>query len=154
MRSQVLIALAALVASGCILAADTATGAITRFGIYEMVGPPSGPWKVGSVSSATEIHAKQGLRFGVDFQINGISETSAFVTATLSHPPITKPDGSSATQSVDRMGPFPVVEGRIRSSYGFTFDHPYEMVAGSWQIQISFHDRVLAEKSFRVLVGP
>jgi hypothetical protein len=154
MRSQVLAVLAALVAAEPVHAADTVTGSITRFGIYEMVGPASGPWKVGSVSAVTEIHARQGLRFGLDFQLSGISETSAFVTATLSHPPIAKPDGSSATQSVDRMGPFPVVEGHIKSTYGFTFDHRYEMVPGNWKIQISFHDHVLAEKSFHVLVQP
>jgi len=119
-----LVAFSGLVSVGCTLAADTATGSITRFGIYEMVGPASGPWKVASVSTATEIHAKQGLRFGVDFEIAGITETSASVTATLNHPPIVKPDGSSTTQSVDRMGPFPVVEGHFKSSYGFTFDHP------------------------------
>jgi hypothetical protein len=52
------------------------------------------------------------------------------------------------------MGPFPVVNGAINSSYGFTFDHPYEMVPGNWQIQITFHGHVVAEKSFHVVTGP
>jgi hypothetical protein len=154
MRKRTLVAFAALLAVGCVLAAETTSGSITRFGVYEMVGPPAGPWKVGSVSPTAEIHAKQGLRFGVDFEISGISEPSAFVVATLIHPPIVKPDGSSETQSVARMGPFPVNDGRIKSVYGFTFDHPYEMVSGNWQIQISYHDHVLAEKSFHVITEP
>jgi len=154
MRIQTLAAFAALLAVGCVLAAETISGSITRFGVYEMVGPPAGPWKVGSVSPTAEIHAKEGLRFGVDFEISGISESSAVVIATLSHPRIVKPDGSSETQSVARMGPFPVNNRRIKSVYGFTFDHPYEMVPGNWRIQISYHDHVVAEKSFHVITKP
>jgi Domain of unknown function (DUF3859) len=151
MRRQITLAFAALIAVGCAPAANNATGSITKFGIYEMIGPPSGPWKVVSVSPATEIPAKQGLRFGVDFEITGVSETSESVVAILSHPPIVKPDGSSTTQSSDEMGPFRATDGRIKSSFGFTFDHPYEIVPGDWRIQISFHDHVVAEKSFHVI---
>jgi Domain of unknown function (DUF3859) len=154
MHKRVLVAFAALLAVDCVLAAKTPSGSITRFGVYQMVGPTAGPWRVGSVSSTTEIHAKQGVRFGVDFQLNGISESSAFVVATLSHPPFVKPDGSSETQSVARMGPFPVNDGRIESVYGFTFDHAYEMVPGNWRIQVSYQGHVLAEKSFHVIAEP
>jgi hypothetical protein len=40
MRRQIPVALAALVAVGGVLAADTATGSITRFGIYKITSPP------------------------------------------------------------------------------------------------------------------
>jgi len=154
MRKQPYVVVAALLAVGCAFAAETTVGSITRFGIYEMAGPPSGPWRVASVRPTTEIHPKQGLRFGVDFEIAGVTEAYGYVVATLTHPAIMKPDGSSETQSTARMGPFPVSDGRLRSSYGFTFDHPYEMVPGAWQIQVSYHDHVVAEKSFHVVTQP
>ncbi|SRR5581483_6473042 len=154
MRGQVLVTFIAALAISGVYAAETTSGSITRFGIYEMVGPPTGPWKVGSVSTTTEIPARLGLRFGIDFEISGITEPSAFVLATLTHPPFVKPDGSSETKAEVRMGSFSVNNGHINSVYGFTFDHPYEIVPGSWQIQISYQDHVLAEKTFHVVAAP
>lgn len=152
MRVDAFIALATLVAVQCAFAAaGGATGSVTRFGVYEMAGPPEGPWKVVSVVPASEIHAKLGLRFGVDFEICGIPEASAVLVASMTHPAMVKPDGTSATHDVAQMGPFPVSDGCIKSSYGFTFDHPYEMVPGVWRIGIAYRGRVVAEKSFDVV---
>ena len=147
-----LIGIVTLIASESALAADTVSGSITRYGVYEMVGPASGPWRVGAVQQTSEIQAKQGLRFGVDFEIHGISGTSASVGATMEHPAIVKPDGSSTTQSVDQMGPFPVAAGAMKSSYGFTFDHPYELVPGDWKIKITFQGQVVTQQSFHITI--
>ncbi len=95
MRKQFFAAFAVLLTVGCALAAEAASGTITRFGVYEMAGPPSGPWKVASVLPTTKIHAKQRLHFGFDFEIEGFTEASAPVVATLNPPTIVKPDGSS-----------------------------------------------------------
>ena len=154
MHKQFSITIAALATVCCAFAAaSTEVCSITRFGIYEMAGPQGGPWKVVSVEPTSEIHLKQGRRFGIDFEMSGISEQSAVVVATLTHPEITKPDGTRITRSVDQMGPFPVSDGHIRSSYGFTFDHEYEMVPGTWRIEITYLGKVVAEKSFSVVAG-
>ena len=151
MYKQALLILAACSLHASVAAADDVVGTITHSGIYEMVGPPGGPWKIGSVSEAKRIPAKKGLRFGIDFELSGIIEANASLATTTRHPPMLKPDGSRSTTEVGTMGPFVVKDGKIASSFGFGFDHPYEMVPGEWQLEIEYHGRVVVSKSFVVV---
>ena len=144
----------AFVLAAPIYAADSATSAkVIRAGIYEMEGGAEGPWKVKGVRETTDIHGVIGLRFGIDFELCGLNVASATVTATMSHPEITRPDGTKVITQSAEMGPFPVSGGCIKSGYGYTFDHTYELVAGKWVIKIMYNGNQVVDKTFNVTIG-
>jgi hypothetical protein len=136
--------------AGSAAAADV-VGTITRSGIYEMVGPPKGPWKIGSVSEAERIPARQGVHFGIDFEVSGIAEATASFTTITRHPSFAKPGQAPSTMETETMGPFTVKQGKVTSSLGFGFDHPYERVPGEWRFEILYQGHVVAAKSFTVI---
>lgn len=68
----------------------------------------------------------------------------------VKHPPMTKPDGTVQTSASGRKTL--LSEGLYM---GWRFDAPYEMVPGTWTIQIHHNGKVAAEKKFTVVAeGP
>ena len=65
------------------------------------------------------------------------------------HPTFTREDG--ATSDLDD-GPTGIINGR--ASGAFTFDHTWELMPGSWRIELVLDDVVLAAKDFTVTLPP
>jgi hypothetical protein len=68
------------------------------------------------------------------------------VQIVIKHPPFTTPDGTVLTS--DSYGKILLSEGLFT---GWSFDAPYEMVPGTWTIQVHHNGRVAAEKKFKIV---
>jgi hypothetical protein len=152
-KALLTLAIISAASGSSLVAAQEPVGKLLRYGVFEMIGPAQGPWKTGSVKQTSVVAARTGERFGIEFEVSGIAEHSVTISATLQHPPIQKPDGVLVTNEEATMGPFEVRDGKIKTSYGFSFDHPYEIVPGEWTLAISYQGRVVVRKSFEVMVS-
>ena len=105
-------------------------------------------WEDAVVARQTgRIEARLCGRFGVTFVVDGVGPPGTLdVTIQSRHPMLVNPDGRgdagvrySKTVASGQPGVF-----------GFTFDHPWEMVPGTWTFSVLLGNRVLAEQSFEV----
>ena len=103
------------------------------------------------VQQASHIEAQLCRRFGVAFILEGMGPGGVLdVTVQTRHPPITRPGGQVTTGAR-----YPSSVSAARPGWvGFTFDHPYEMVAGTWSFAILSGAGVLMRQDFEVTVPP
>jgi hypothetical protein len=139
-----------LVFPGTAMAVD---GKVLHHGIFEMERPGQGSWQISDVRLTDVVKAKIGTKFGIVFEVTSLESRQAVIEAILIHPPIIHPTDGMRTKESAEMGPFDVVNGRVQSSYGFGFDHEYEMVPGAWTIEIWVQGAKILEKRFSVVNG-
>lgn len=97
------------------------------------------------------IEARLCMRFGVQFVVEGIPPGGTVdVTVASSHPRLVGPDGRGGTGV---RYPRPVASGQPML-IGYTFDHPWELVPGTWSFALRLGDRMLAEQAIEVVAAP
>jgi hypothetical protein len=100
------------------------------------------------VEQTTEIHASAGKSFGVRVRFIGTPAGGAVAfTVKCLHPKLTDPESGRSSES-DQWENVGLIgdEGYV----GYTFEKDWEMVPGTWTIQIFVGPKLIAEKSFSV----
>ena len=101
------------------------------------------------VQQTEEIVGQLGNSFGFDLRLQNFPAGPAKLTIRTIHPPITNPK-TGRTMTVSEYD-WPVTM-RDNVYFGYTFDHGWEIAEGVWTKQIVYRGRVIAEKTFKVVV--
>ena len=103
------------------------------------------------ISPASTIVAGVGTSFGIQVLVNGAPERTIVPLRTrVTHPPIANPE-TGKTATVDAWAS-PMNVGIPRYT-GWRFDHPWEVVPGTWRIELLEGDRPIAAREFTVAAG-
>lgn len=153
-----ILALTDIASAGSVTSAE-----VIEYGVFDKIGSV-GRTKVngvlsGQIDEVTEARIKEqtstivaalGTSFGIRVKLTG-SPTGEMINCSVRviHPKLTNPKSSQASErdewpSQRRIG-YPM---RV----GYTFDHPWELVPGKWTIQIIYESKVVAEKTFDVVL--
>ena len=101
------------------------------------------------VQQTDEIVGQLGNSFGIDLRLENFPPGPAALTIRTLHPPITNPKtGRTMTVSEYDWS----VAMRDNVYFGYTFDHGWEIAEGVWTKQIVYKGRVIAEKTFKIVV--
>jgi hypothetical protein len=104
-----------------------------------------------SITPGNDIVARVGVGFGYELVIKGAPYKALVPLYTrVTHPPITNP-ANGKTETVDGWDS-PLNAGIPRYA-AWNFDHPWELVAGTWRIEVMDHDRVIASQVYNVTTG-
>ncbi|MBC2714742.1 MAG: DUF3859 domain-containing protein [Desulfobacteraceae bacterium] len=140
------------------------SGQITQAGIYEAesiekvkapettTGYTTNATGLKLVKTTDTIPAKLGLSFGFEYVLIGLEPNKNFrLKKIISHPKITKPDGSVSegyemmiTKKADAFG-------TIKDISGYIFNNDYEIQPGEWKFTLMYEDEKLIEKTFVVV---
>jgi hypothetical protein len=101
------------------------------------------------VQQTEEIVGQLGNSFGFDLRLENFPPGPAALIIRTIHPPITNPK-TGRTMTVSEYD-WPVTM-RDNVYFGYTFDHGWEIAEGVWTKQIVYRGRVIAEKTFKVVV--
>jgi len=136
------------------------SGQVTEFGIYsrgtEIIrddsSSPSGHFRASSnfrlLQQTAAVPLKLGTKFGFCFQVDGLPQDGAVVlTEEVIHPPITKPNGATV-MSFSSPRRLVVVNGRGGSCGGYSFDHDFELVPGTWRFTVLLGQQKLLSQEF------
>lgn len=92
------------------------------------------------------------LSFGFSFYLKNLPDGSYKFLWEVQHPPIKTADGKLTTGYKD-WRVVAVKDGWAdNSTKVYTFDHPFEMVAGSWQFTYSYQSKVILKQRFETYV--
>lgn len=101
------------------------------------------------VQQTDEIVGQLGNSFGIDLRLEDFPPGPAMLTIRTTHPPITNPrTGRTMTVSEYDWA----VPMRDNVYFGYTFDHGWEIAEGVWTKQVVYKGRVIAEKTFKIVV--
>ena len=103
------------------------------------------------VSDSTDVNGKVGTQFGIEFRIDGTpADAAVTVHLELTFPP----DGIRNPNTGERLHSatiaFPNMKIGALCLVGYGFGNAWEIVPGEWKMQIVYHDRTLAERTFTV----
>jgi len=104
------------------------------------------------VKSTDTIPAKLGISFGFEYVLIGLKPNKKFrLKKIISHPKITKPDGTVSegyemmiTKQADAFG-------TMKDISGYIFNNEYEIQPGEWKFTLMLKDEKLIEKSFIIV---
>ena len=97
----------------------------------------------------TIIPAALGTTFGITVKlIGGPTGERVNCWITWLHPKLTNPETGQASDRSDFPSLWPI--GEVTPT-GFTFEHPWELVPGTWTVRVIWDWRVVAEKTFNVM---
>jgi hypothetical protein len=147
--------------------ADDARGKITDYGITKLSNEqmiikdphsPTGERRVPNAANVlvitNRIPARIGVNFGIAYEISNLQlkdgETVEVVSAAR-FPVMTKPDGTTSN-GYDGIVKLRVQDRRAAGSTGYSFEHDYELVPGSWEFEIRFQGRTLCKQEFTVFL--
>ena len=121
---------------------ETPSG-VTRF--------PLGVTLIGT--STDQIPAKLGTVFGFVYQLSHVPlpDGPIEVTKVVTHPEITKPDGSTSTE-YKYIEMQQVVDGEVVAWTGYGLDHDYELALGEWEFKLQFRGETVCRQRFKVLI--
>jgi hypothetical protein len=141
------------------------TGAeIVEYGVFEKVrsvGPRKDEGSVtGQVDQVPEVRLKEqtstvvaalGTSFGIVVKVTG-DPPGELVNCSIrwNHPPLTNPSSGKTTEREEIRSQQMI--GRSQPT-GYTFENAWELVPGKWTIQLISDSKVLAEKSFDVVLA-
>ena len=99
------------------------------------------------VETTDRVEARICERFGIMFAAPGLPAWRTLpVTIRVRHPLIVRPDGVQSELETWRSA-----LGRERAMSGFDFNEPWELVPGTWTIEVVYRDEVLASQRFDVV---
>lgn len=99
-------------------------------------------------SGQTTIAVQLGTQFGVEVLVEGAPHGQVVGLHTrVTHPPIKSPSATAAT-TVDEW--FSPMNADIPRHTGWSFDNPWEIVPGHWQIEILYQGETLASQGFEI----
>jgi hypothetical protein len=103
------------------------------------------------VADSTDVPGKVGTQFGMEFRIDG-TPADQVVTLHLAvtfPPPGMRNPNTGETMATTTVA-FPNMKIGALCLIGYGFDNAWEIVPGEWKMQILYHDRALAERTFTV----
>lgn len=106
-------------------------------------------WEGATITRQTSrIEARLCGRFGMLFVVDGLGANGTLgVTLRSRHPQLLNPLGQASTGIRYTSTVVASQSGLV----GYTFDHPWEMVPGTWTFSVQLGDKVLAEQAFEVV---
>lgn len=140
----------------------TVTGAeIVEYGVFDKVsiGPRKEPAVLtGQVDEVPMVKLKErttiipaalGITFGITVKLIG-SPAGERVNCWITwlHPKLTNPETGQASDRSEFPSRWPI--GEVTPT-GFTFEHPWELVPGTWTVRVIWDWKVVAEKTFNVM---
>jgi len=137
-------------------------GTITQFGVYKRTGIVKREYAkntaAGLISSSiiefqeqtTSLSAELEKGFGFDYILTTDSDiASAKIDFVGYHPPITNPRGQ--TYEIDRFSRvIHFDEGQYNNSIIHGFSQEWEMVPGTWKLEMWYEEDLLLTKTFEV----
>jgi hypothetical protein len=129
---------------------------VLDYGLYKPdveAAPSSGTVVVRSkelLSQSLSIQVGLGASMGFRYFIDG-PENSAVLTVRATHPPLTNP-ATGRTTVVDQWAQ-PVTVRRMYWNTGWTFQQPWELVPGTWTIDLFRGTEKLQSLSFEVTLA-
>jgi len=103
------------------------------------------------VSDSTEIDGNVGTQFGIEFRIDGTpADAGVTVQLALTFPPQGIRNPNTGQRMFSTTIAFPNTKIGALCLVGYGFDNAWEIVPGEWKMQIIYHDRALAERTFTV----
>jgi Domain of unknown function (DUF3859) len=147
--------------------ASKPTVRLIEYGIIRPVGPftqhadpktaagftSSGPGHSVFEQRTTEVPAVQGIAFGIRYRIEGIAPGQAVVVEEIIHyPPMTKPDGTVATEEQTK-NTFVPKDGYIDQKFFYRLGQPYEVVSGDWSLAVAVNGSIAIDQHFTVQAG-
>ena len=154
-----------IVGAGAALAENAAAeprGKIVSYGRYEIVetGRPEKAERTVAgevkpvetrrlIEQTDQIVGLLGNTFGFEVDLEGLPSGSVNLVVRTIHPPLTNAD-TGKTMTVSEYD-WPVA-GRSKVYFGFTFDYRWEIAEGVWTKQLVHDGKVIAEKTFKVVV--
>lgn len=144
--------------------APSASGKVKAYGVFRVDseektehvdGTPSGIRRTAEQAWVAEkgekIRAKLGLRFGIEYSLAGLpKDQDVTIRKVVIHPTIKTPDGRERTTYQTEVKRHTSKDGTFSAQTGYGFDHDYELVAGTWTIQMWYGERKLVEQRFDV----
>jgi hypothetical protein len=106
------------------------------------------------VSGSPNVAAKVGTQFGIEFRIDGTPPGDGVTLhLALTFPPqgIRNPNTGDMLHAAKTA--FPNMKIGALSVLGYGFDNAWEIVPGVWTEQIWYQDRMLAERTFTVVLA-
>ncbi len=161
---------ALLLTTSCISAKteDTVTGRVTGFGIvrvptdYKDVRTSSPPGNVSReflkepvlVRTTTRIPAKIGTWFGIFYQVRVPAGAGEIVLSHVTRSPaLHLPDGT-VKRSEERKATVGIKGSHTANTFasfmGFGFTEDYELVPGTWTMEVRFKGSVVCRQQFEV----
>jgi len=120
-------------------AADTTTGYTTNASGLKLV------------KSTDRIPAKLGISFGFEYVLIGLEPNKSFrLKKIISHPKITKPDGTVSEGYEMMLTKTADAFGTMKDISGYIFNNEYEIQPGEWKFTLMLGDEKLVEKAFIV----
>ena len=99
------------------------------------------------------IEAKIGTSFGVRYSVQGLEPGQPVsLRKVVTFPPMHLPDGTVFRGYSKPL--LPTVarsDGSVGNIQGYSFDEPFELVVGTWTIEIWLGDSLVASKDFHVV---
>lgn len=95
------------------------------------------------------IPLQKDITFGYRWQAENLPE-NAEITYAISHPEITKPDGTRISSFSETMT-LQSENGKLESTDCYTLSEDHELVAGDWTIAVRHNNKLLATKTFNVV---
>jgi hypothetical protein len=149
-------------------AEDAVTGKITGFGIFRVpaehrdVRTSSPPGNVSReftgnpvlIRSTTRIPAKIGTWFGILYRVRVPAGAGEIVLSHVTRSPgLHLPDGT-VKRSEERKATIGIKGSRSANTFasfmGFGFTEPYELVPGTWTLEVRFKGSVVCRQQFEV----
>jgi hypothetical protein len=137
-------------------------GAVVNFGRYDtqLAGKPEKAERTASgivqpvdghrLLERTDVIVGQlGNTFGIEVKLENFPAGVAALTIRTLHPPLTNP----ATGKVTSVSEYDWTSATRESAYFcFSFDAAWEIAEGAWTMQVLHEGKVIAEKTFKVIV--
>ncbi len=137
-------------------------GTILSFGRYEtqLAGKPEKAERTASgllqpvdghrlLERNDTIVGQLGNTFGIEVRLDGFPASVAALTIRTTHPPLTNPK----TGKVMSVSEYDWTSATGDSTYFcFSFDEKWEIAEGDWTIQVLHEGKVIAEKTFKIVV--
>lgn len=137
-------------------------GTVLSFGRYEtrLAGAPEKAERTASgivqpvdghrlLERADVIVGQLGNTFGIEVKLENFPAGVAPLTIRTTHPPLANPK----TGAVTRVSEYDWTSLTSESAYFcFSFDERWEIAEGTWTMQVLYEGKVIAEKSFKVVV--
>ena len=163
MLKSLLISVTILALGTASFAANVTGAEIVEYGVFDKirsVGPRKDEGSVtGQVDQVPEVRLKEqtttvvaalGTSFGIMVKVTG-DPPGELLNCSIRwiHPPLTNPTSGKTTERDEIRS-----EQRIGRSQptGYTFENAWELVSGNWTVQLIYNSRVLAEKTFNVVL--
>jgi hypothetical protein len=141
---------ATILGAGSVIAQRTGERVAAPATTAGSVGELSALWTPEFLSAPNHVRARLGTSIGIQVRIEGPEFLTVVPLRTrVTHPPIADPN-TGKTSRVDEWDN-PMNAGFPRFT-GWRFEHPWELVPGTWTIDVLHQGKVIARQKSRVKV--